>query len=118
MALTDQPHTQADRLLSDADAAMYRAKRDGKGCYRVFEAAMHTAAVERMSLEQELRTAISDGALSVYYQPIVDTSQRGRSSRSKRLPGGNTRREALFRPIHSFRLPKNRASFSNLAVPC
>jgi EAL domain-containing protein (putative c-di-GMP-specific phosphodiesterase class I) len=35
---------------------------------------MHTAAVERMSLEQELRTAIREGALTVYYQPIVDTS--------------------------------------------
>jgi diguanylate cyclase (GGDEF)-like protein/PAS domain S-box-containing protein len=74
IALTDQADTRADRLLADADAAMYRAKRDGKGCYRVFEAAMHTAAVERMNLEQELRTAIRDGALTVYYQPIIDTS--------------------------------------------
>lgn len=74
IALTDQADTGADRLLADADAAMYRAKRDGKGCYRVFEAAMHTAAVERMNLEQELRTAIRDGALTVYYQPIVATS--------------------------------------------
>ena len=74
IALTDQTHTKADRLLADADAAMYRAKREGKGCYRIFEAAMHTAAVERMNLEQELRTAIRDGALTVYYQPIVDTN--------------------------------------------
>ena len=73
IALTDQGDTKADRLVADADAAMYRAKRDGKGCYRVFEAAMHTAAVERMNLEQELRTAIRDGTLTVYYQPIVDT---------------------------------------------
>jgi len=73
IALTDRSDTNADRLLADADAAMYRAKREGKGCYRVFEAAMHTAAVERMNLEQELRTAIRDGALTVYYQPIVDT---------------------------------------------
>ncbi len=74
IALTDRADTKADRLLADADAAMYRAKREGKGCYRVFEAVMHTAAVERMNLEQELRTAIRDGALTVYYQPIVDTS--------------------------------------------
>jgi diguanylate cyclase (GGDEF)-like protein/PAS domain S-box-containing protein len=74
IALTDQVDAMADRLLADADAAMYRAKRDGKGCYRVFEPAMHTAAVERMNLEQELRTAIRDGALTVYYQPIVDTN--------------------------------------------
>jgi diguanylate cyclase (GGDEF)-like protein/PAS domain S-box-containing protein len=74
IALTNVSHTKADRLLADADAAMYRAKREGKGCYRIFEAAMHTAAVERMNLEQELRTAIRDGALTVYYQPIVDTN--------------------------------------------
>ena len=74
IALTDRADTKADRLLADADAAMYRAKREGKGCYRIFEAAMHTAAVERMNLEQELRTAIRDGALTVHYQPIVDTN--------------------------------------------
>ena len=34
-----------------------RRSDKGKGCYRVFEAAMHTAAVERMNLEQALRTA-------------------------------------------------------------
>jgi diguanylate cyclase (GGDEF)-like protein len=73
VALTNQSDTRADRLLADADAAMYRAKREGKGCYRVFEAAMHTATVERMNLEQELRTALRDNALTVHYQPIVDT---------------------------------------------
>ena len=74
IALTDTADIGADRLLADADAAMYRAKRDGKGCYRVFEAAMHTAAVERMNLEQELRTAIRGGEITVYYQPIVATN--------------------------------------------
>jgi diguanylate cyclase (GGDEF)-like protein/PAS domain S-box-containing protein len=77
VALTDQSDTRADRILADADAAMYQAKREGKGCYRVFEAAMHTAAVERMSLEQDLRVAIRDGVLTVYYQPIID-SRSGR----------------------------------------
>ncbi len=73
IAMTDRSDTKADRLLSHADAAMYQAKREGKGCYRVFEAAMHAAAVERMSLEQELRIAIRDSTLTVYYQPIIDT---------------------------------------------
>jgi diguanylate cyclase (GGDEF)-like protein/PAS domain S-box-containing protein len=92
IALTNQTHTEADRLLADADAAMYRAKREGKGCYRIFEAAMHTAAVERMSLEQELRTAIREKALTVYYQPIVDT-----------VTGHVTSFEALARWKHSTR---------------
>ena len=73
IALADRADTKADRLLSHADAAMYRAKREGKGCYRVFEAAMHTAAVERMNLEQALRSALTQSALTVHYQPVVDT---------------------------------------------
>jgi diguanylate cyclase (GGDEF)-like protein/PAS domain S-box-containing protein len=71
IAITARPDTRADRLLSDADAAMYQAKRAGKGCYRVFEAAMHAAAVDRMSLEQDLRAAIRDRAITVSFQPIV-----------------------------------------------
>ncbi len=72
IALTDE-NARADRLLSDADAAMYQAKREGKGCYRVFRDDMHAAAVERMNLDQDLRAAIRDRNLSVYYQPIIDT---------------------------------------------
>lgn len=74
IALSDRRDTSPDRLLGDADAAMYRAKREGKGCYRMFEAAMHTAAVERMALEQALRTALAQNALTVHYQPVIDTS--------------------------------------------
>ena len=73
IALADRPDASGDRILSHADAAMYRAKREGKGCYRVFEAAMHSAAFERMTLEQELRSAIAEGSLTVHYQPVVDT---------------------------------------------
>ena len=72
IAITDDGDTSADRLLADADAAMYQAKRAGKGCYQVFQADMHAAAVERMSLDQDLRSAIRDQVLSVYYQPIID----------------------------------------------
>jgi diguanylate cyclase (GGDEF)-like protein/PAS domain S-box-containing protein len=72
IAFADGPDTASDLLLSHADAAMYRAKREGKGCYRVFEAAMHTAAVQRMNLEQRLRSAISSNSLTVHYQPVID----------------------------------------------
>ncbi len=73
IALTEDGDTKADRLLADADAAMYQAKRAGKGCYRVFRDDMHAAAVERMRLDQDLRGAIRDQRLTVYYQPIVDS---------------------------------------------
>jgi Amt family ammonium transporter len=50
---------------------MYRAKSQGKGCFRLFEPAMHSAAVERLELEADLRRALDEVELVVYYQPIV-----------------------------------------------
>src|SRR5262249_33575635 len=65
-------HDAGERVLGQADAAMYRAKREGKGCFRVFEQSMLAAAMQRLELEQDLRGAIARDALDVYYQPIVD----------------------------------------------
>ncbi|MEY2451856.1 MAG: hypothetical protein QOD92_1430 [Acidimicrobiaceae bacterium] len=61
----------ADDLVRNADAAMYAAKSSGTGTWRVFEAAMHHAAVERLELEAELRGAIERDELVVHYQPII-----------------------------------------------
>jgi diguanylate cyclase (GGDEF)-like protein/PAS domain S-box-containing protein len=72
IAIAERDAQNPERLLSHADTAMYRAKREGKGCYRGFEQSMHAAAVERLELEQALRVAIALGALTVDYQPIVN----------------------------------------------
>jgi diguanylate cyclase (GGDEF)-like protein/PAS domain S-box-containing protein len=64
----------SDELLRNADAAMYRAKSEGKGCYRVFEAAMHSAAVARLELGTDLRRALDEGELVVHYQPIIEVA--------------------------------------------
>ena len=61
----------ADELIRDADAAMYIAKRDGKGGYRLFESEMHTGVLARLELRADLQRALSDGQLEVHYQPIV-----------------------------------------------
>jgi diguanylate cyclase (GGDEF)-like protein/PAS domain S-box-containing protein len=61
----------ADELLRDADLAMYMAKRLGKGRHAVFETAMHTAALERLELEADLRRALAGSEIVVHYQPIV-----------------------------------------------
>ena len=65
------PDDAQDRstLLSHADTALYRAKNEGRGTYRYFEAAMGAAVRERRLLEHDLRNAISRGELSVVYQP-------------------------------------------------
>jgi predicted signal transduction protein with EAL and GGDEF domain len=76
VAVSSNEHRTADELLRDADLAMYRAKASGGGCYAVFDAAMHEAAVERLLLETELRRAVERREFRVWYQPIVSLASR------------------------------------------
>jgi diguanylate cyclase len=59
-------------LLSHADTALYRAKMEGRGTYRFFEATMGVEVRERRHLEHDLRHAIARSELSVVYQPQKD----------------------------------------------
>ena len=72
IALTSSADDEADRLLRDADAAMYRAKEEGRGRVAVFDAHMRARAVARLQLEGELRQGLARGELVVHYQPIFD----------------------------------------------
>ena len=62
---------EAAELLRNADVAMYMAKRDSKGSYRVFEPTMHERVVERLELRGELQHAIEQDQLDLHYQPVV-----------------------------------------------
>ena len=61
-----------DQLLKNADMALYRAKGDGRGSYRFFEAGMDARAQARRLLELDLRTAMSTAEFEVHYQPLLD----------------------------------------------
>ncbi|NET90314.1 MAG: EAL domain-containing protein [Kamptonema sp. SIO1D9] len=67
-------YQKPQELLRDADTAMYRAKRQGKGGYAIFDATMRVEAIERLELETDLRRALERNELEVYYQPIVSVS--------------------------------------------
>jgi diguanylate cyclase (GGDEF)-like protein/PAS domain S-box-containing protein len=60
-------------LMRNADAAMYRAKREGKGIFRYFTPEMNAKALEHMRMEAQLRHAIEREELQVHYQPLVDS---------------------------------------------
>ncbi len=72
VALAPGDGLDIDQLLRNADLALYGAKGDGRRTYRFFEAGMDARAKARRSLELELRQAIADGGLEVYYQPVVN----------------------------------------------
>jgi diguanylate cyclase (GGDEF)-like protein/PAS domain S-box-containing protein len=56
-------------LLANADAALYRAKAEGRGSIRFFAAEMDERLRERRALQHELRSAVGHGELALYYQP-------------------------------------------------
>lgn len=66
----------ANEIVQAADTAMYRAKEQGKSCYRVFDPAMKRDATKRLNLENELRHAVENDELRCHFQPIIDTNTR------------------------------------------
>jgi diguanylate cyclase (GGDEF)-like protein len=64
--------TDAETLLRDSDAAMYRAKAAGRNQSVVFDQGMHDQAAARLEAELGLRRALENGELQVHYQPVVN----------------------------------------------
>ncbi len=64
--------TTGEEALRNADVAMYWAKDRGKGTVAVYEAGLHAAAMERLTLRSELQQAIRTDQLVLHYQPTVD----------------------------------------------
>ena len=69
--LNQEGQPTAEELLRKADLAMYSAKSNGKGCYSIFDSHLNAVAMERLELETDLRRALRQHELRVYYQPIV-----------------------------------------------
>jgi diguanylate cyclase (GGDEF)-like protein/PAS domain S-box-containing protein len=64
-------YVRSDEALQDADAAMYRAKRRGKGQFEIFDPSMHTQSLPILQLENDLGRAIDRQELQTHYQPII-----------------------------------------------
>ncbi len=67
-----EPGSLATELMGDADIAMYDAKRESDDDVAVFTVSMRRRVVGQLRLESELRTAIDQQQLRVFYQPIVE----------------------------------------------
>jgi diguanylate cyclase (GGDEF)-like protein len=71
IALADGAAATAEALLHDADMAMYDAKSNGGARFAVIGDRTRERAIERMSREEELRSAVATGQFELLYQPIV-----------------------------------------------
>jgi diguanylate cyclase (GGDEF)-like protein/PAS domain S-box-containing protein len=94
----------SETLVQNADSAMYRAKERGRDNYQLYSPAMNPGAIDRLSLENRLRQALSNGELVLFYQPVVDL-------RDGRIRGA----EALLRWRHPERGLLNPGEFITLA---
>jgi diguanylate cyclase (GGDEF)-like protein len=71
IALAPQHGTDLDQILKNADMAMYAAKSAGRRTWRFFEPSMDAHVRARRRLETDLRRAIAEEALEIYYQPCL-----------------------------------------------
>ncbi|MGZ5850714.1 MAG: putative bifunctional diguanylate cyclase/phosphodiesterase, partial [Methyloceanibacter sp.] len=78
-----------DRMLRNADVALYRAKTDGRNAFRHYDPSMDNHLEVKKALERSIRNALARGEFELNYQPIVD-------ARSERICGF----EALVRWRH------------------
>lgn len=97
-------HGERDRIVADADAAMYVAKNGGGNGYAFFRPHMHEDVSELVELRQALRDAVETGQLQLHYQPKI-------SGRTGQVNGV----EALLRWIHPVRGPISPAVFIPIA---
>lgn len=75
IALGPEAGLSFSRLLTQADIAMYRAKRAGRGV-QVHDPTLNPVPQNRLELEAELRYALETDALTLHYQPILNLQTR------------------------------------------
>ena len=98
IALFPDDGSDPETLLKHADLAMYHAKRQGRSNFQFYSSGLGAAAVERLALERELRTALARNELELHYQPQLQPASgavigleallRWRHSRLGVLPPG------------------------------
>lgn len=65
-----------ESLVKSADSAMYRAKEEGRDCFRLYIPGTIAQATERLTLENSLRRALEQDELVLHYQPVLDVETR------------------------------------------
>ena len=72
LAIAPEGGTEAQLMIQNADAAMYSSKRRGRNGWQVFTPELAAQQQRRLQIETQLRNAVANGELTLYYQPQVD----------------------------------------------
>ena len=72
IAIASPGEINSESFLKSADLAMYSAKSEGRGTYRIFDPQMDAIVQSRRSLERDMRTGLAQGDFSLFYQPLVN----------------------------------------------
>jgi diguanylate cyclase (GGDEF)-like protein len=72
ISLSPSDGTSGEKLLKNADVALYRAKSEGRGIWRFFETEMDESLQKRRALELDLREALNRKEFELFYQPLYD----------------------------------------------
>ena len=72
IAVAHPGEMNAEGFLKSADLAMYSAKSDGRGTYRMFDPEMDAVVQTRRLLERDMRTALAQDGFRLFYQPLVN----------------------------------------------
>lgn len=71
LTLAPEDGTEPQTLLKNADLAMYRAKERGRDNYQFYSEELNDRAMDRLIIENELRTALREDQFELYYQPQI-----------------------------------------------
>ncbi len=96
----------AETLIRNADAAMYHAKETGRANYQFFTEQMNLTATRRLTLENDLRGALQNAELRLYYQPVVELAS-GRVAGYEGLLRWQHRSRGLISPAEFIQLAED-----------
>jgi len=99
IALYPGPASTPEELLQQADAAMYRAKKEGRARYQFFSSDLTENARRRIAMESQLRHAIDNGEMKLHFQPQIDSGS-GRIVGAEALVRWHPPKGGLIAPDH------------------
>jgi len=106
IAIANQHDTRSEKLLQDADVALYATKDAGGDDYTFFEPRLGKAYVDRLGLQAELSAALDNGELFVEYQPVVELGS-GRTVGVETLLRWRHPRRGVLQPVDFLPVAEN-----------